>query len=558
VLTLELVKEKIEGELNPLIQYARDMSDKLRLHVDGNRELLTAKLEQINNYENEEQYIAREKHAISNKFLTEELLRPVDNAFNAKGGSKNYLFTTDIENKLNEFKKYLANIKHGLSLTDFIQNIWFHKFITDPNGLIFLELEDNPHEIESINKPEPCYKSIYNILDYKQNGQFVDWVIFEPYSIEIQETEDKKTKKIKSFWAVDEIAYYEFISVNGELSIKKRIDHEFLKVPAILCSNIIDNVTGLKISPIWSQVELLDKYLVTNSVLSIAEFSHNYPREWIYVPECKMCGGSGTDYNGDVCGVCGGLGKAHKDVANIIELKVPTNDETNIAPPTGYVTFPTEGWKLMVDSADRYWDIIYFSHWGTTVSKDTTNETATGRFLDAQPVNNRLGKYSKSIEIIHTLLADLFGTYYFPETFIKSEIKYGDRYLIETPDQIWEKYLKAKEKNAPITQLNLLLYQFIESEYKDNNYILDYELKKIKMEPFIHWDIETVRKSENISILDKTKKEYFNEWCSRLDKNYIIKTDIKILDNEFTEYVQLKINENGKTKLEEEVQSTLR
>lgn len=542
MLTTDFVKKQIKGALSPKIQKARDMNETLRLHVDGDRDLLTAALERINNYENEEQYKAREKHAISNRFITDELLRPTDNAFNAKGGSKNYLFETDKDKKEQELKEKLTNVKGGYSLSDYIEKIWFHKFVTDPNGLILME---TPEVDEDEIKLEPCYKSINSIRNYEQNGIYVDWVIFEPY-IEYEEEDGQGRKtKIKVFWAVDELNYYKYRIVEGELTEPITIPHDFEKVPAILCSDIVDNVTGMKLSPISAQIELLQKYMVSNSVLSIAEFSHNYPREWMYVDECRACNGTGESNDGSVCHACDGTKKATRDVTNINELRVPQTDGVKIDPPSGYVYLPVDSWKTMVDSVDRYHNMVFFSHWGTTISKDAKNETATGRFIDAQPVNNRLEKYSRSIETAHTALADLYGKYYFPETFQKSEIKYGDRYLIETPDQIWEKYLTAKEKNAPVSQLNLLLYQFIESEYKNKPRALEYEIKKMSLEPFVHWDIETVRKSDIISQLDKAKKEYFNEWCFRTDKNYIIDTNIEKLDVEFTTYVESKIETNG-------------
>ena len=153
-----------------------------------------------------------------------------------------------------------------------------------------------------------------------------------------------------------------------------------------------------------------------------------------------------------------------------------------------------------------------FSHWGTTISKDGKNETATGRFLDAQPVNNRLNDYSKSIEKSHTLLANFIGKYYFPETFEKAFIQYGRRYLIETPDQIWEKYLKSKKDKAPDSILDMLLIQYLESEYRENEQMFKYEFTKVKLEPFVHQSRDMIRGSNYISNNDKRKKEYFNEW----------------------------------------------
>jgi hypothetical protein len=373
--------------------------------------------------------------------------------------------------------------------------------------------------------------------------------VFEPHDTK---TIDKKETKL--FWVIDEKNYYLY-SNGKELTILDTIEHGFDKVPAVLTSNIVNNVNGWKISPIDAQIELLDKYVVSNSVLSIAEFFHNFPQQYTYVDDCPKCDGEGTVDKYDIrpgvtstnCPKCDGSGKAEtKDVTDIIKLKIPEQGEQKIDPPSGFIFMPTEPWKLMTDAVDRTFKQIYFSQWHAIVDKDSKNETATGRFLDAQPVNNRLNKYSKTIETIHSALANFLGEFYFPATFKKAIVQYGRRYLIETPDQIWEKYLKSKKDSAPISVLDLLLTQFLESEFRENEQLFIYEFKKIKLEPFVHWDVETVRKATLISEEDAKKKEYFSEWIKLKTRNEVIKTDIDKLGEEFTEFVESKTVQDEK------------
>jgi len=430
MLTLEQVKKIVESPVCDKIKWAREYNKKLLVHVEGigTQEYLS----QINGYENKSQFEARQKHAISNKFLTEELLRPVDNAFNARGGSKNYKFKGEANKEA--FIEKLTNVRNNTSLSEYINSVWFNKFITDPNGLIMMEIqshedgEELPEEEKTI---EPTYKNIHSIRAYEQDGMFVKWVIFEPH---LATPGDKKEDgETELFWVVDEEFYYLYEKNKEGLTEKDRIENSFETVPAVLCSNIIDNVTGWKRSPIDSQVELLDKYLVSNSVLSIVEFFHNYPQQWEYVGECKKCNGTGIDQkNEGDCGMCDGSGQAtRKDVTDTIKLKIPDGDQTKIAPDiAGYIFMPTEPWDLMVGSLKRVHDLAYFSQWGTLVSKDSKNETATGRFLDAQPVNNRLELYSRTIEKTHTALANFIGKFHYPETFDKAIIQYGRKRLI--------------------------------------------------------------------------------------------------------------------------------
>jgi hypothetical protein len=269
----------------------------------------------------------------------------------------------------------------------------------------------------------------------------------------------------------------------------------------------------------------------------------------MYVGECNICNGTGVDDNhGDShdnrrgggkaeCPSCNGSGQnERKDVTDIIKLKIPKTDETKLAPDiAGYINMPIDAMELMVDSLGRVRDMAYFSQWGTLVSKDTKNETATGRFLDAQPVNNRLELYSKTIERIHTVLANFIGEFHFPLTFEKAVIQYGRRYLIETPDQIWDKYIKSKTDNAPVSTLDLLLSQFLESEFRENEQMFAYEMKKVKLEPFVHWDIKTVQEL-NVGKNDYSKKLYFSDWIQTKSIKEVIDSDLNKLNEELTAF----------------------
>ncbi len=60
-------------------------SNSLIVHTKGIG--LQKLLARVNGYENTTQYDLRKKFAISNKYVTSKLLRPVDNIWKSKGGS---------------------------------------------------------------------------------------------------------------------------------------------------------------------------------------------------------------------------------------------------------------------------------------------------------------------------------------------------------------------------------------------------------------------------------------------------------------------------------------
>lgn len=565
ILSPDKIKELISAPVDDRIVAARDMCDKLMLHVEGIG--LQKFLARINNYENDAQFRAREKHAISLKFVTEELLRPTDNAFNARGGSSNFKFIDDNDEKEKELTNKLANIRNSHSLSWYIENEWFNKFITDPNGLIMIE-SDGENIEESKRKAYPTYKSISSIKTYEQIGIYVEYVVFEPHKKEtVKSTKlfGGKPTETEYYWIVDDENWYLAIKIGDNIEVIETLKHGFDRVPAILCSDIIDNVTGWKKSPIDAQIELLDKLTTSTSVINIVEFAHNYPRPYLFADKCQRCNGTGNIGTGNKwvsCDnpACNNGSLLRRDVTDTILMKVPNTDEgeTLIKSPGGYLSLPTEPLDLMYKSNDRLWNRIFFSQWGTVISKDSGKDysTATGRYIDAQPVNNRLNKYSKSIERAHTALANFIGKFYYPLTFKEAFIQYGRRYLIETPDQIWEKYKTAKQADAPISSLDILLSQYVESEYRENETMYIVEMKKVKLEPFVHWSMKLVRESQTISDEDKQRKEFFSEWLSTKSVEEIYSTKIEELRTQLADYAkgkqinsQIKTQENGTAKV---------
>lgn len=533
---------------DPRIKTAREYSDKLNLHVNGVG--LETALEQINNYENTAQKVARDKFAISNKFITDRLLRPTDNVFSAKGGFTKYLFSTKEEELQKEFSEKLKDVYSGYSLSQYIHRIWFDKFIVDPNGLIYMEVGEDGDEIY------PCYKSIHSIRNYHQDGIKCPWVIFEP-DITIFDEERIKDVKEEWFWAVDEQFYYRCVKTKDKdnketVAITEYRPHLFGQVPAVICSDIEDHVTGWKKSAIDQQVELLNKFMVDNSVLNIVDFMHSYPQQWVYVDDCNKCHGTGqvantrVDRNGDIdtnCPSCSGTGKhKRKDVTDIIELKPPGESEQKIDPPSGYIYMPVDAWKLKVASVDRTWDQIMFSQWGAVMeygSQDGNQyATATGRWTDTQPVNNKLNRYTESVELIDNALTELYGRFFYPETFVKSCKVYGRRYLIETPDQLLARLGTLSNLSGDPMIIAITFDQYLESEFRDNEDMYAYNKKIASLDPFPHIKLADLA-SLGLPPEQLHKKLYVVEYKNSKSIQFVLdpKNDIK---KDYEQYIKDK------------------
>lgn len=554
-LTLDKISEYYDIP-DPRIEKARIYSDTLNLHVNGVG--LDKALEKINNYENDAQKLARDKFAISNKFITDRLLRPTDSVFSAKGGFSRYLFKSENESKETEFKGKLKDIYSGYSLSQYIHRIWFDKYIVDPNGLIFMEVEEDGSGIY------PCYKSIHSIRNYKQDGIKVDWVIFEPDETIFDEESKakKKYEKEELFWAVDSLKYYrcskKYKKGESEITIVSEKGHLFKQVPAVICSDIEDHVTGWKKSAIDQQVELLNKFMVDMSVSNIVDFRFAYPAMWEMVDNCNICHGEGVVKNeggisrdgstNHTCPQCKGSGRGdRKDVTDTYKIKFPAEGEPNITAPLGYVYMPIDAWKLKEELNDKTWNKIIFSHWGTSLEMNGSQyATATGRFIDTQPVNNKLNRYTESVELIHNKIAEIYGIFFYPETFESSNVVYGRRYLIETPDQLMKRYTDFSNISDNALMADITWDQYLESEFRDNDQLLEYNKKLASLDPFPHYkiaDLITMNMPNELK-----KKLYIIDYKNSREVGFILEKSKEELDADYQEFLTNKESAVGQQK----------
>lgn len=508
-------------------------------------------LSKINNYENDEQYQLRKKFAESNASLVENLLRPLDNIFSAKGGVRSFELDAKSDS---DFRDKLNNVRSGMSMVDFMRDVFTEQLMTNPGGMAFIEPKANDPKVATIT-----IKSVDCIKNYSLDGIKPEYVVFE-----FDQYEDKNNT-VKLLWIVDDFAYYRLRITKGEtkqtglfdsqekgekkpegkvlLEIAEIIEtkaHNLKQVPGVVFSPLTDSRRKVKISPIHNQIEKLDLYCYDNSVKQIYQAKHGFPIFWSYVTACPVCKGTRV-YNGNDCPACSGTGvNMRKDVSDVMYLKLPNDDDgIKVAPDVaGFVQPDLETWQEMrIELKDKY-NLIYYSHWGT-VEEKSDNETATGRFIDVQPVNNKLNRYADIFENGERILTNLIGVFYYPSGFKQSHISYGRRFLIETPDQIWDKYLNAKKGMAPSQVLDLLLEQYYESEYRKNEVMLGVMLKRMKLEPFVHSTIEEVN-GWTVDDDVKAQKIWFSEWIKEVEQTELIAKSVDDLKKMLIEYADSK------------------
>ena len=228
-------KKVLESGKKPqYIKDAEDYSDSIKIHTKGG-ELLQKKLAQINSYENSDQWTLRKKFAISNKFVVDELLKPVENIWKARGGSK--LLEVGSTNIKSELEKLLSDV-YG-----YVKNTWTDAFVTDPNGLIKVGYND----FDGLILDYISTNDIYDIEILNKKVQEV--LIYEG----TQEIDDR----IIEHYTLYDSDFTVLISKEGETINETIVPNPLDEVPFVLISTISDIDTDYYISPIDTQIELL-------------------------------------------------------------------------------------------------------------------------------------------------------------------------------------------------------------------------------------------------------------------------------------------------------------
>lgn len=507
---------------------------------DGFKDELINRIEHI---ESKEKQIARKKYSRDIVDFYERLLNPTSNVFAATGGNKSY--NLDNPDNIKKLLGKVSNMRGGKSIEKFVEEKWMPLYHVDPNGVIFMEYK----EPDNVKNLIPTYKSSDSIRHYTHRGQLLDSILFEAQDVEIKGQKAKLWRLVDdsmdylvaefnsdTYIVIDELTAIKFIDKGVTLE-KKSFEHPFGEVPGLIISDIMKINEDIRLPPIQSVIELSKEYARDQSVKTIYKFLNGFPIFWKYVAFCRTCHGTGKSGDSS-CGECSGKGfYTKKDVTDVVNIPTPKKDDPQLAPNiAGYISPDLDTWKRFNEELADFETLAERTLWGTFKVKGKA-ETATARFIDTQPVINKLTKYSSVAEFVERMITEWTANFMFPNKNKEeriSEVNYGRRYIIEPPDVILDKYEEAKEKGDNYTILDRLLNEYITAKYKTDPEWLRKELIKIEIEPFVHLSIEQVNTIYGQEAAQS--KGLFDKWWGTLDKADLLQDSNK-LEEEFNKWL---------------------
>lgn len=558
VLSENDVYKIINNGVDPRISLARRNAKKLNMHVTG----LGVKdfLQKLDDYETNAQKNLREKLLKTNRSLFSFILRPTDKIFTAKGGSINYNVDTS---KINLIKAGINNLADGLDIKKYLKKVVKKQYVIDPNGVLFVDIDPD-------GKLETHIVNTNKIFWYENKGNDVKAIIFEEYKKELTPEEVKiyeelgkavlKQKKDRKYYRViDEKSDRIFVKDGDDIYLEQgsELPNYFGFVPAKILGDEKSPNIDLFESLIQDIVDDADEFLRDMSVKTVHKLSHAYPLYYALEQACTRCGGEGEikydDPNNEgeilssTCPSCGGTGeKTRINPSDIMVLRQPKEgdpvlNKDNIA---GSITPNLETAKFYEDSIEKQRSVMFQAIWGTTYEQGGKRETATGRWIDAAPVRDRLRDISDTFSKLHKFLLDCYGKVLLNNPKYESFVSYGDRYILENPDDLLKKYQEAT--NYKISELVImdLRNQYFEAEYQNDPLELMKFKKLSKIEPFPTMTVDQVLSLEWISDEDKKKKAFYSEWVASLKNEQVVLYNEERLRKSFDSYINKIIINN--------------
>lgn len=517
-----------------LVDTGKKYNKEMRKHFYG--EHLEASLTTIEGMEKEAMRSLRVKYANSNKDPFSRLSRPIDKVFSARGGSIYYNLPEAQEKKARQLS---MDIKGGRSIKKWIESFWRAHYLDDPYGITFMEIaqEKAARLLYAQGKSfvYPTYKSIQCIYDYLPNGSKLEYVVFNVSLADKLTIGFKPEDKI--FRLVDDAMDY-YIQQNDAENITILKDHSFpnlfMYVPGRINSDIPDpNIENGHLSLFNDILELANTFLLKGSIKLTHEFLFAFPKYWEYADDCKKCAGTGYD-GSELCKECKGSKKSiMSKVSDAKILTWPTDKDTPVVAPNvaGFVSPDKTYWEISTNDLQLLEDLMNYTIWGASnisKTKDVGSDmgtdapkTATEINAEIKPQSDRLAPVSECAENLHKFILDSIIQIQVTQNYSGSSVNYGKRYIVESPDVLWDKYSKARKDGAAVSILDDLLLEYYEAKYNSDPVKLAIQAKLMSVEPFVHLTVAQLKTLEAGEDAYKAKL-YFSEWLSKQSQAFIL------------------------------------
>ena len=257
------------------------------------------------------------------------------------------------------------------------------------------------------------------------------------------------------------------------------------------------------------------------------------------------------------CPKCGN--KRIIGAGSFVEIPVPNESENqpDLRNPVQILKVDRDSLDYNVDEQKRLREEIITAVVGQdeiVTNRDAFNEQQVrANFESVTTVLNRVKKGFEAAQqwTDETVCRLRYGNY-----FLSARVNYGTEFYLYTPDELRERYKKAKDAGMPESELDLLNDQILETEYRNDPVQLRRMRLLAELEPFRHLsrqEVAELYEKNVISPVDLRIKLNFPNFVRRFERENTnvldfgaeipYKRKIEIITDEFRKYANEQMTE---------------
>ncbi len=416
------------------------------------------------------------------------------------------------------------------------QNIWQSKgwdfFKTQINSVLIVDLPQEQEAGDRYPQPYFYWLPIMDVIDYKADPQSgaMEWIMFRQDGDKIA--------------VIDDASYRIFNSKDGTIGeLESEAAHDLGYCPARFFWNepVSLDKPDIKESPVTKELDRLDWYLFFAISKRQLDTYGNYPIYWGYEQSCDFSNDETGDYcdggylkdkqghwhydsNGLLipCPVCSQ--KRLVGAGSYIEVPVPHVDEgqPDLGQPVGMLAVDSESLKYNQEEEKRLRTDLITAIVGTNeeiTTRDALNEQQIKANFESQ--STVLKRVKKGFEEAQKFIDDTCCRLRYGKAFLSSSINYGTEFYLFSSDELRERYKKAKEAGMSEADLDALLQQIIETEYRHNPQMMQRMIILSDLEPYRHLtrnEVQGLYEKSLIPVEDLLIKFNFADFIKRFER----------------------------------------
>ena len=368
-------------------------------------------------------------------------------------------------------------------------------FKTQINSVLIVDVPAEQDAADRYPQPYFYWLPIRDVIDFRANPSTgeMKYIIFR-----------QDGDKIAAF---DDEYYRVFSAKNGtigELLVENRHDIGYCPARFFWNEPLSLDKPDVKASPVTKELDRLDWYLFYAISKRHLDTYGSYPIYWGYEQSCDFHNDETGDYcdggflkdkkghwqydnNGLLmpCPVCSR--KRITGAGSFVEVPVPTEGQPDLRDPVGMLSVDRKSLDYNHEEEERLRTDIITAIVGTNeqiTTRDALNEQQILANFESQ--STVLQRVKKGFEAAQKFVDDTCCRLRYGSAFLGSSISYGTEFYLFTSDELRERYKTAKEAGMSEADLDALLQQIIETEYRHNPQQMQRMIILGDLEPYRH------------------------------------------------------------------------